>query len=335
MKVLVTGGGGFLGQGVCKQLAAAGYTVCAFNRNRHSALDDMNVEQRIGDISNLDSVVDAAKDVDAIVHSAGKVGAWGKLEDFYETNVRGTDNVLAACELHEIRKLVFTSSGTVVHSGGDLEGIDESAPYASHFSSPYAQTKALAEQRVLAANSKDLATVALRPHFIWGPGDPNFLPRILKQARSGRLRLIGKVAKKIDTTYIDNAALAHLLALQKLDVGSPIAGKKYFIGQGDPITHEALINSWLRADGFPPETRRISLGLAEFLGAALETIYQTLRIQQEPPLTRFVVEQLSTSHWFNIDAARNDLGYAPTVTIAEGMARLSQFLARERMSRRG
>jgi nucleoside-diphosphate-sugar epimerase len=335
MKVLVTGGGGFLGQGVCKQLAAAGYTVCAFNRNRHSALDDMNVEQRIGDISNLDSVVDAAKDVDAIVHSAGKVGAWGKLEDFYETNVRGTDNVLAACELHEIRKLVFTSSGTVVHSGGDLEGIDESAPYASHFSAPYAQTKALAEQRVLAANSKDLATVALRPHFVWGPGDPNFLPRILKQARSGRLRLIGKVAKKIDTTYIDNAALAHLLALQKLDIGSPIAGKKYFIGQGDPITHEALINGWLRADGFPPETRRISLGLAEFLGAALETIYQTLRIQQEPPLTRFVVEQLSTSHWFNIDAARNDLGYAPTVTIAEGMARLSQFLARERMSRRG
>jgi nucleoside-diphosphate-sugar epimerase len=335
MKVLVTGGGGFLGQGVCKQLATAGYTVCAFNRNRHAALDDLNVEQRIGDISNLDSVVDAAKDVDAIVHSAGKVGAWGKLEDFYETNVRGTDNVLAACELHEIRKLVFTSSGTVVHSGGDLEGIDESAPYASHFSSPYAQTKALAEQRVLAANGKDLATVALRPHFVWGPGDPNFLPRILKQARSGRLRLIGKVAKKIDTTYIDNAALAHVLALQKLDIGSPIAGKKYFIGQGDPITHEALINGWLRADGFPPETRRISLGLAEFLGAALETIYQTLRIQQEPPLTRFVVEQLSTSHWFNIDAARNDLGYTPTVTIAEGMARLSQFLARERMSRRG
>jgi nucleoside-diphosphate-sugar epimerase len=320
---------------VCKQLVAAGYTVCAFNRNRYTVLDELNVEQRIGDISNLDSVVDAVKDVDAIAHSAGKVGAWGKLEDFYETNVRGTDNVLAACELHEIRKLVFTSSGTVVHNGGDLEGIDESAPYASQFSSPYAQTKALAEQRVLAANGKELATVALRPHFVWGPGDPNFLPRILKQARSGRLRLIGKTAKKIDTTYIDNAASAHVLALQKIDIGSPIAGKKYFISQGEPITHETLINSWLRADGFPPETRRISLGLAEFIGAALETTYQTLRIQQEPPLTRFIVEQLSTAHWFNIDAARNDLGYAPTVTLAEGMARLSQFLARERMSRRG
>lgn len=335
MKVLVTGGGGFLGQGVCRQLVAAGHTVCAFNRNRHAVLDELKVEQRTGDIASLDSVLEATKDVDAIVHVAGKVGAWGKLEDFYETNVRGTDNVLAACELHEIRKLVFTSSGTVVHSGGDLEGIDESAPYARHFSSPYAQTKALAEQRVLAANGKDLATVALRPHIVWGPGDTTFLPRILKQARAGRLRLIGKANKKVDTTYVDNAAVAHVLALHKLDIGSPIAGKKYFISQGEPITHEALINGWLRADGFPPATRRISLGMAQFLGTALETVYQTLRIQNEPPLTRFVVEQLTTSHWFNIDAARNDFGYVPTVTTAEGLARLSQFLARERMARRG
>jgi nucleoside-diphosphate-sugar epimerase len=334
MKVLVTGGSGFLGQAVCKQLVAAGHTVCAFNRNRHPALAEMKVEQRLGDIANLDSVAAAVEDVDAIVHSAGKVGAWGRLEDYYETNVRGTDNVLAACELHEIDKLVFTSSPSVVHGGGDLDGVDESAPYASHYSSPYAQTKALAEQRVLAANGPELATVALRPHFIWGPGDPNLLPRILKQARSGRLRLIGKVNKKLDATYVDNAAAAHVLALNKLAVGSIIAGKKYFISQGEPVTHEALINSWLKADGFPPETRRMSLGLAQFLGATLETIYQTLRIQSEPPLTRFTVEQLSTSHWFNIDAARNDLGYAPTVTMAEGMARLSQSLARDRMSRR-
>ncbi|MEP6484717.1 MAG: NAD-dependent epimerase/dehydratase family protein [Rudaea sp.] len=334
MKVLVTGGGGFLGQAVCKQLVAAGHTVRAFNRSRHAGLDELQVEQRIGDVSNLDSVASAAEGVDAIVHSAGKVGAWGKLEDYYETNVRGTDNVLAACELHEIDKLVFTSSPSVIIDGHDHEGVDESAPYASHFSSPYAQTKALAEQRVLAANGSELATVALRPHFIWGPGDPNLLPRILKQARSGRLRIIGTANKKIDATYIDNAASAHVLAVQKIGIGSPIAGKKYFIGQGEPVTHEALINSWLRADGFPPETRRMPLGLAQFLGAALETIYQTLRIQREPPLTRFIVEQLSTSHWFNIDAARNDLGYAPTVTMAEGLARLSQYLARERMSRR-
>ncbi len=334
MKVLVTGGGGFLGQTICKQLVAAGHEVCAFNRNRYPALDVLKVEQRIGDIANLDSVELASKDVDAIVHSAGKVGAWGRLEDYYETNVRGTDNVLASCELNKIRKLVFTSSPSVVHDGGDLEGVDESAPYASHFSSAYAQTKAAAEQRVLAANGPQLGTVVLRPHFVWGPGDPNLLPRVLRQARAGHLRLIGDKPKKIDTTIVDNAADAHVLALEKLESGAPVAGKIYFISQGEPITHEALINAWLKADGFPPETRHLPLGLAKFLGATLETIYSALRIQSEPPLTRFTVEQLSTAHWFNISAARRDLGYAPRVSMAEGLARLSQYLARERMQRR-
>jgi len=334
MKVLVTGGGGFLGQAICRQLVEAGYDVCTFNRSRHAALDELKVEQRHGDIANLDTVLAASEDVDAVVHTAGKVGAWGRLEEYYEANVRGTDNVLAACEMHEIDKVVFTSSPSVVHNGTDLNGVNESAPYATHFSSAYAQTKALAEQRVLAANSKTLGTVALRPHFIWGPGDPNLLPRILKQARAGRLRLIGGEPKKIDTTWIDNAAEAHLLALQKIAPGAPIAGKAYFISQGEPVTIENLINSWLNADGFPPETRRMPLGLAQFLGTLLETVYGTLRIQKEPPLTRFTVEQLSTAHWFDISAAKRDLGYAPKVSMAEGLARLSQFLARERMQKR-
>lgn len=335
MKVLVTGGGGFLGQAICKQLVAHGHAVRALNRNAHPALDTLGVDQRKGDIASLDLVIDAAAGVDAIIHSAGRVGTWGRIEDYYETNVRGTDNVLAACELHEIDKLVFTSSPSVVHNGADLEGVDESVPYATHFSSPYAHTKALAEQHVLAANGPQLATVALRPHFIWGPGDPNLVPRILGRARRGQLRLIGDVPKKIDTVYVDNAAEAHLLALERLAIGSPIAGKTYFISQGDPVTLEALINSWLAADGFPPETRRMPLGMAKFLGAAFEAIYALLHLPGEPRLTRFVVEQMSTAHWFNIDAARRDLGYKPRVSMAEGLARLSQYLARGRMHDRG
>ena len=334
MKVLVTGGGGFLGQAICRQLVARGHRVRSLSRQHYAALDALGVEQRAADIASLDLVTEAAAGVDAIVHTAGKVGAWGRIEDYYETNVRGTDNVLAACELNEIERLVFTSSPSVVHNGADLEGVDESAPYATHFSSPYAQTKALAEQHVLAANGPRLATVALRPHFVWGPGDPNLLPRILGRARRGQLRLIGDKPRKIDTVYVDNAAEAHVLALEKLAIGAPIAGKVYFISQGEPVTLEALINSWLNADGFPPETRHISPGLARFLGSAFESIYGLLRISREPPLTRFIVEQMTTSHWFNIDAARRDLGYTPRVSMAEGLARLSQHLARERMQQR-
>ena len=334
MKILVTGGGGFLGQAICKQLIARGHTVRALHRQPYPTLDTLGVQQYRGDVANLDIVADATHGMDAVIHTAAKVGAWGRVEDYYEANVRGTDNVLAACELNKIRKLVFTSSPSVVIDGSDLDGVNESTPYAKHFSSAYARTKALAEQRVLAANNAQLATVALRPHLIWGPGDPNLLPRVLSRARAGRLRIIGSGTKKIDTVYIDNAADAHLLALDKLDIGAPIAGKVYFISQGEPISQEALVNAWLKADGFPPETRHLSPGLAMFLGNAFEIIYGLLRIQNEPPLTRYLVEQLATAHWFDISAARRDLGYAPRVSMVEGLVRLSEYLARERMQQR-
>ena len=335
MKVLVTGGGGFLGSAICKQLAASGHNLRTLSRSSHPVLEALGVEQRIGDIASMELVIDAAKGVDAIVHCAAKVAPWGALEDFYETNVRGTDNVLAACELNEIGRLVFTSSPSVVQNGTDQEGINESTPYAQPFMNAYAHTKALAEQRVLAANSPQLATVVLRPQIVWGPDDPTFLPLVMAKARAGKLRFIGKVSKKIDTVYIDNAAEAHVLALDKLAVGSAVAGKTYFISQGEPVFNEDLINGWLNAGGFPPETRRLPEAPMRFLANALEGVYGALRIQKTPPLTRFVVDRLSTALWFDISAARRDLGYAPRVSMAEGMARVAQQLTRERLQKRG
>lgn len=333
MKILVTGGGGFLGSAVCAQLAARGHSVRAFNRSAPTPTATGGLEQRRGDIADRDAVFAAADGVDAIVHSAGKVGAWGPAHEYHDINVCGTDNVLAACARHGIRKLVFTSSPSVVQHGRDIEGADESLPYPEHFASVYAQTKALAEQRVLAANGADLATVALRPHFIWGPGDPNLLPRVLARARAGRLRLIGSVDKRVDIVYVDDAAHAHVLALDKLEIGSPIAGKAYFVSQDDPITHVRLFNAWLAAAGLPPETRRIPTWLARALGGALESVYRALGIRSEPPLTRFIVEEFSTSHWFDISAAKCDLNYAPQVDFAEGMRRLIRHLADGRSDR--
>ena len=329
MNVLVTGGGGFLGSAICAQLAREGHAVRAFNRSATVPAAANGIEHRRGDITDRAAVLAAAEGVDAIVHSAGKVGAWGAAREYCDINVRGTENVLAACAHHGIRKLVFTSSPSVVQRGRDIEGADESLPYPAHFASVYARTKAEAEQRVLAANGAGLATVALRPHFIWGPGDPNLLPRVLARARAGRLRLIGKTDKRVDIVYVDDAAHAHVLALDKLDIGSAIAGKAYFISQDDPVTHARLFNEWLAAAGLPPETRRIPVWLAHALAAALEGVYRACGIRHEPPLTRFIVEEFSTSHWFDIGAAKRDLGYAPQVGFEEGLRRLRQYLAAE------
>lgn len=328
MKILVTGGTGFLGGAICKMLRARGDNVVSLARSRSASLEALGVEQVQGEISSLEKVIAAAEGCDAVIHTAAKAGIWGSLADFTSANVGGTLAVLGACELHGIRKLVYTSTPSVVHAGGDIEGGDESLPYPSHFAAHYPATKAAAEQHVLAANGPKLATVAIRPHLIWGPGDHHLLPRILKRFGQNRLRFIGP-SKKVDVIYIDNAAEVHLNALDRLDVGSACAGKAYFVSQGEPIALDDMINKLLRACGQGPETRRIPVVAAHAAGLVCESVWSLLRRQDDPPMTRFLAEQLSTAHWFNINAARRDLGYQPRVSLSEGLARISEWWMRE------
>src|SRR6185437_3142158 len=212
-------------------------------------------------------------------------------------NVLGTANVLTACCHHGITRLVYTSSPSVVFNGQDMAGVDESTPYPSHYEAAYPQTKALAERMVLSANGAALATVSLRPHLIWGPGDNHLIPRILARARTGRLRRIGTESKLIDSVYIDNAADAHLLAADHLAPGSPIAGKAYFISQGEAVPLWDLVNRILGAAGLGPITRSVSPRLAYVVGWLLETIYALFRWDSEPPLTRFIAREMTTAHW--------------------------------------
>lgn len=328
MKVLVTGGGGFLGAAICRMLKARGDDVVSLTRSRYAALDALGVRQSQGDVSTLDSVLAASRGCDAVIHTAALAGIWGDFEDFSRTNIGGTMAVLGACELNGIGKLVYTSTPSVVHAGQDIEGGDERLPYPARFRAHYPATKAVAEQRVLAANSARLATVALRPHLIWGPGDNHLLPRILKRAQAGKLRFIG-TPKKIDTIYIDNAAQAHVDALDRVAPGAACAGKPYFISQGQPIALEEMVNRLLRSCGQPPVTKRISPAIAKIAGKVFETVWRAAGKQDDPPMTAFLAEQLSTAHWFNIGAAKRDLDYQPRITIAEGMLRLQEWWQRE------
>lgn len=328
MRVFITGGGGFLGKFIVKQLLDKGHEVISFSRSAYPELESWGVTHYQGDLGSRSQVIAAMKGADAVIHTAAKADIWGDYQDFYQANVVGTENILAGCLHWKIDRLVYTSSPSVVHPGhGGLEGVDESIGYPEKFEAYYPKTKAIAEQMVLKANGEKLATVALRPHLIWGPGDPHFVPRLSERARAGRLRLIGTEDPLIDTVYVENAADAHLLALDRLAVGSPIAGKAYFITQDQPLPISEFANRILDAAGVPPVTRRVPLGIAQLAGTLFESAYRLLPLKGEPQFTRFLVHQMSTPHWFDISAAKKDLGYNPKVGLDEGMLRLKQHLS--------
>ena len=333
MKVLVTGGGGFLGQALCRGLVARGHAVTSFNRGRYPALEGLGVAQVQGDLADRDAVLRAfgghgAAGFDAVFHNAAKAGAWGRYDSYHRANVVGTDHVIAACRAHGIARLVYTSTPSVTHRATHpvQGGTADTVPYGEGFKAPYAATKAIAERAVLAANDASLATVALRPRLIWGPGDHQLLPRLVERARAGRLRLVGDGSNLIDTTYIDNAAQAHFDAFDRLAPGAACSGRAYFISNGEPRPVREILNGLLRAAGAPAVTKTVPFPLAYAIGAACEAAWTVLPLRGEPPLTRFLAEQLSTAHWYDMAPATRDFGYVPRVSIDEGMARLRDAL---------
>ena len=324
MTLLVTGGGGFLGQAICRALLARGHAVRSFNRGTYEVLDSLGVEQVQGDLANRDAVIDAARGCDAVLHNAAKAGAWGSYDSYFSANVIGTRHVIDACRAHGIDRLVHTSTPSVTHRATHpvAGGTADTVPYGEHLKAPYAATKLIAEREVLAANDAALATVALRPRLIWGVGDSQLLPRLVERARAGRLRFVGGGDNVVDTTYIDNAAQAHVDALQVLAPGAACAGRAYFISNGEPRTMRDTVNALLAAVDVPAVKGSLPFPLAYAIGATCEALWQALPLKGEPPLTRFLAEQLATTHWYDMAPARTDFGYMPRVTFDEGLARL-------------
>jgi nucleoside-diphosphate-sugar epimerase len=323
-RVLVTGGGGFLGKAIVRRLVVRGDQVRSISRRRYAELDELGVEQIRGDIADAAAAADACRGVSVVLHTAAKAGVWGRAADFARTNVTGTRNILAACREKDIRAFVYTSSPSVIFDGTDMEGVNESVPYPKRFHAAYPQTKARAEQAVLAAARQGLTAVILRPHLIWGPGDPHFVPRIVRRARS--LRRVGDGTKRVDTIYIDNAADAHILAADRLLADPGLSGRVYFISQNDPIPLWDMVDGILQAAGCSPVQGSLSPRLAWLAGTVLELVYRLLPLKGEPRMTRFLARELATAHWFDTGAARRDLGFEPAVSTEEGLRRLAQWL---------
>ncbi len=327
MKSLVTGANGFLGLYVVEQLLARGDQVAAVSRSPSTDLQRLGVETLQADLHDRDAVLAACQNMDAVFHVAGVAGIWGPWKHFYESNTLATQYVIEGCRRHSVPKLIYTSSPSVTFDGSDQEGVDESAPYPKTWLCHYSHTKALAEQHVLAAHDpRGLLTCALRPHLIWGPRDRHLIPRLLKRARAGRFLRIGDGLNLVDTIFVENAAQAHLQAADALSPGSPVGGKAYFLSQGEPVRCWQWIDELLTLAGLPPVRKAISFRTAWAIGATLETAFSLLRLQREPPMTRFLAAQLAKSHYFDISSARQDFGYQPRVSIEEGMKRLGEEL---------
>lgn len=322
--ILVTGGGGFLGSAICKKLASRGNWVHSMCRRFYPELESMGVKQIQGDIRDQDAVARAVRGMDVVFHTAAKAGIWGDYEDYYQINVAGTRNVISACIRHQVPRLVHTSSPSVVFDGTDMEGVDESVPYPAVFHAHYPKTKAIAEQDVIAAAKEGLSAIILRPHLIWGPNDNHLVPRII--ARAQKLVKVGRGDNRVDTIYIDNAADAHVLAADALEARPQLSGRVYFISQDEPVILWDMVNAILNAAGLKPVKRTLPHKVVWLAGALLELGYNVLKLSGEPPMTRFVADELATAHWFDISAAKRDLGYTPRVSTREGLDRLKRWL---------
>ncbi|HCS51661.1 NAD-dependent epimerase/dehydratase family protein [uncultured Rubinisphaera sp.] len=314
MSNLVTGGGGFLGQYLVEQLLEQGKSVRVLCRGDYPELQKLGVEIIRGDIRDAKIVDAACEKVSTVYHVAAIPGVWGSWKKYYSINTEGSRNVLKACQNQGVQKLIYTSSPSVIFDGQSHIQADESLPYPQKYLCHYPHSKAIAEREILEANGvQGVATCALRPHLVWGPRDQHLIPRLLDRAESGRLRIVGDGSNEISMTYVENAAAAHWQAAEKLSLDSPVAGQFYFINDPEPVNLWSWINELLTNVGKQPLQKRISAQAAYRIGVALESAYSILRRQSEPPMTRFVALQLSQSHTYSIEKARQDFDFQPPV----------------------
>jgi nucleoside-diphosphate-sugar epimerase len=316
MRVLVTGATGLLGAGVARELAARGDDVTVLQRGA-SGLGFSEVRS---DLSNHETVAAACRGQDAVVHLAAKVSAVGEWSEFERVNVKGTQSLLEGARSAGVHRFVYVSSPSVAHTGSPIVGASASPATPDSARGNYARSKAKGEVSALAASGPDFPVVAIRPHLVWGPGDTQLVGRIVERARSGRLVLVGGGTALIDSTYIDNAVTALVAAL---DRAPALQGEVFVVSNGEPRTVAELLARICRAMGVPEPTRSVPTSVASAAGAVVEKAWTRLYRTDEPPMTRFLAEQLATAHWFDQRRTREALLWEPHVSLAEGFRRLA------------
>ncbi len=316
MRVLVTGATSMIGRNAVEELLRRGHTVNVLQRGA----TDLPVTVFRGDIRDAALVRSAVEGCDVVVHAAARVGLVGSYDDFYDTNVVGTTNVLDAAVESGCRGVVYLSSPSVSYSTTPVEGA-VSPPAQDDVLGFYSQTKSIAERKVI--NDSRIATVALRPHLVWGPGDTQLIGRILERASAGRLVLVNKGQAVVDSTYVDNVGDAIAAAVERIGVNDALNGRALVVSNGEPRTVAQLVESICTAFGVAYAPKSVGLRSAIIIGSVIEALFK-LRPQSEPPLTRFTAYQLGISHWFNIAETKSLLDWSPRISLDEGFRRLHE-----------
>lgn len=318
-RVLVTGASGMLGEAVARLLRDRGWTVRLMQRSPAALAEEQGYEQFLGSVDRPEDVERALERVDDVVHLAAKVSFAGDWDQFLRTNVTGTRVLLESARLAGVENVVFVSSPSVAHSGSSIQGdgAEPADPYAARGN--YARSKAAAELLALEADSPKFKVTAVRPHIVWGPGDTQLVERIVDRAARGRMPVLDDGAALIDTTYIDNAAEAIVRALERIEVSH---GEAFVVTNGQPRPVGEFIAMMCQACNVAPPTRKVPSGVVKVAGKVIEKIWAIKPGQDEPPMTEFLAEQLSTAHWFDQKRTRQVLGWEPSVTVEQGMENL-------------
>ncbi|USQ79414.1 NAD-dependent epimerase/dehydratase family protein [Ornithinimicrobium faecis] len=331
MRFLVTGASGMLGRAVADTLAERGEDVTVLQR-RPSGSPHHEV---LGDVADPIAVQAAVDGQDAVIHLAAKVNVVGAWEDYRRTNIEGTRALVEASRAGSVQRFVQVSSPSVAHAGDSLAGVGAGPADPERARGNYARSKAAAELIALGSDGPDLTVTAVRPHLVWGPGDTQLIGRILQRAKAGRLPILGRGTSLVDTTYVTNAADAIVAALDRAEEAR---GRALVVTNGEPRPIGELISDICRAGGAPPPRLRIPARAAWAAGAAVEGVMALSHVlpgvppMTEPPLTRFLAEQLSTAHWFDQRETRQVLDWTPRVSLAEGLELLAEATAAEQES---
>jgi sterol-4alpha-carboxylate 3-dehydrogenase (decarboxylating) len=333
---LVTGGGGFVGRALVAALVARGDRVIVVEPHGTAFRSDVRFERV--DIRDTEALSALCQGVTSIFHNASLVHTkHNRVEDVWSVNLGGARSVLRAAWAARVPKLIYVSTASAVYAGQDIERGDESLPYSQKSQAPYADSKIAAEREILATSGqRGVLTCAIRPHVIFGPGDTRFLPAIVSRAKAGKLRLsVGLGNDKLsDFTYVDNLVDALLAADARLVPGSPVAGQAYFVTNGEPMPFFGFVAKVLAELGLPRIVGAVPYPLA-YAAAALKEGLDTLRggtLNAEDGMSRFAVRYMVRHHYFDISKARRELGYAPRVTLEEGIRRTCRHLRQQELA---